>query len=56
MTENLLLFGGVNAVLVALIAWLGKLWLKRILIRESHNLSTTLESFKSELALAQLGK
>ncbi|HHC6465739.1 TPA: hypothetical protein ACN36C_004474 [Vibrio parahaemolyticus] len=50
MTENLLLFGGVNAVLVALIAWLGKLWLKRILIRESHNLSTTLESFKSELA------
>ena len=49
MAQVWLIFGGVNVVILALIAWLGKLWLKRILIRETHKLNTDLESFKSNL-------
>lgn len=50
--DLLLLFGGSQVVLNALVAWIGKLWLSRLAERERHALEIQLERVKSEHQLA----
>jgi hypothetical protein len=48
----LALFGGAQLVLVALVTWLGKLWLERTLARERHARERELESLRADQQLS----